>query len=61
MQTTKVIYSMKVAIQLKDLGHKIVMTMPNPNDNKLICWVFEKDQSFDSDLSNIIERRKKHG
>lgn len=43
MQTTKVIYSMKVAIQLKDLGHKIVMTMPNPNDNKLICWVFEKD------------------
>ena len=55
---TKIIYSMKYAIQLKLNGHKVLTTMPNPNDNRLMCWVFQRDQTFDSDLSQLIEKEK---
>ena len=58
----KVIYSMQYAIQMKLLGHKILTTMPNPKNNKYQCWIFEDDQTFDSDLHRIIEEgRKSHG
>ena len=45
MQSTKpkIVYNMHYAIQMKLLGHKVLTTMPNPNDNKYICWVFEDD------------------
>lgn len=57
----KVVYNMKYAIQLKLKGHKVLTTMPNPKDSKLMCWVFERDQTFDSDLSELIKGGKNHG
>ncbi len=59
---TKIVYNMQYAIQMKILGHKVLTTMPNPKDNKYQCWIFEDDQTFDSDLSELItEGRKNHG
>lgn len=59
---TKIVYNMQYAIELKLKGHQVITTMPNPKNDKLICWIFNRDQTFDSDLSDIInEGRKKHG
>ena len=53
---------MQYAIKLKIKGHTVLTTMPNPNNNKLDCWVFENDQTLDSDLQQLIEEgRKIHG
>ena len=58
----KIIYKMQYAIKLKIKGHNVLTTMPNPNNNKLDCWVFEDDQTLDSDLQELIEEgRKSHG
>ena len=56
----KIVYSMKYAIQLKLKGHKVLTTMPNPNNDNLMCWVFERDQTLDSDLSELIQGGKNY-
>lgn len=57
----KIVYSMQYAIQMKLLGHKVLTTMPNPKNNKYQCWIFEDDQTFDSDFSELIRKEKNHG
>ena len=57
---TKIVYNMKYAIQLKLKGHQVITTMPNPKNNNLICWIFNRDQTFDSDLSEIIEEGRRN-
>ena len=58
----KIVYKMSDPIKLKLKGHKAVTTLPNPVDSRYLCWVFEDDQTFDSDLHEIIEEgRKSHG
>lgn len=53
---------MQYAIKMKLKGHKVITTLPNPVDSRYLCWVFEDDQTFDSDLHEIIEEgRRSHG
>lgn len=44
------VYKMEVAQKLIEKGHKVFMTIPNPQKPHLIAWVFEKDDTFDIDL-----------
>lgn len=48
-----VVYRMDYAMALKDMGHIVKDIMPNPQKPYLNCWIFEKDASFDEDLSNL--------
>ena len=58
-QNTKIVYKMDYAIQMKLLGHNLLTTMPNPVDNRYQCFIFEDDQTFDSDLHTIIAEGRK--
>lgn len=59
---TRIVYKMQYAIKMKLLGHKILTTLPNPANEKLQCWIFENDSTFDSDLQDLItEGRKNYG
>lgn len=57
----KIVYKMQYAIKMKLKGHNILTTMKNPKNEKYQCWVFKDDQTFDSDLHEIIEEgRRSH-
>lgn len=57
--TIRIVYKMQYAIKMKLKGHKVLTMMPNPKDQKYQCWVFENDQTFDSDLHLIIAEGRK--
>lgn len=59
---TKLVYRYAYAIQMQILGHQLLTTITNPNDTNYNIFVFKDDQTFDSDLHQIIEEgRKNHG
>ena len=49
------VYRKDFAMQLIAQGHQVFTTMPNPQKNKLIMWVFIKDPTFDSDFEALKE------
>lgn len=51
----KVIYSLRVYLELERQGYKPIATMPNPNKPKLMCWVFERTPEFTVALDKILE------
>lgn len=54
MPITKVIYSMRVMLQLKERGFEPLATMPNPNRNQFNCWIFDRSEDFDKALDEIL-------
>ena len=56
----KIVYKMQYAILMQLKGHKVVTTLDNPKNNNYKCWVFEDDQTFDSDLHQLIENGRKN-
>lgn len=42
------VYKKDFAMKLIAQGHQVFATMPNPQNSKLIMWVFKKDDTFDS-------------
>lgn len=54
MPITKVIYSMRVMLQLKERGFEPLATMPNPTRNQFNCWIFERSEDFDNALNEIL-------
>lgn len=57
----KIVYRMDFAMKLKNMGHIVSSTMPNPKNNRYNVWIFENDETFDSDLQALISddcRRK---
>ena len=54
----KIIYSIRVQMQLKAMGYNELYTMPNPQYNYLNCWVYEKTPELLSALNEIIEEGK---
>lgn len=63
MQTMKLIpvYNMRYAMILKKMGHTCIDTMPNPKDNRYTVWIFEVDDTFEKDLSALVEEGKTNG
>ena len=51
----KIIYSLRVYLSLQELGFEPIATMPNPNNNNLMCWVFNKTPELLQSLDNIIK------
>lgn len=60
-QDIKIVFRMKYAAQMQLLGHKLLDTMPNPKDDRYMCWIFEDDPTFDRDLHEIIEEGRRNG
>lgn len=52
-QEYKFVYKKDYAMQLIALGHQVFTTMPNPQKNKLIMWVFLDDATFNSDFEAL--------
>ena len=54
MQSSKIIYSLRIFLRLKELGYHPIATSENPNKPGFICWVFERTPEFLSDLNTIL-------
>ena len=52
-QEYKFVYRKDYAMQLISMGHQVFTTMPNPQKNKLIMWVFLDDATFESDFQTL--------
>ena len=50
---TKVIYSMRIAAELIQLGHNVLMTMPNIKDTRYTVWVFGMDDTLEADFEAL--------
>ena len=53
----KIVYSLRVHTQLQLLGFKHIGMMPNPQDEKYSCWIYERTPEFMNALTAIIEGR----
>ena len=50
----KIIYSMRINIELQKRGFKPVLSMPNPYKESLVCWVYEETEDFLIALDEIL-------
>lgn len=50
----KIIYSLRVNMELQRRGFIPLTAMPNPNNLRLICWVYEKTDKLIEALNEII-------
>lgn len=53
----KIIYTRKIAMQLIEMGHVPVGTMPNPSKSEFLCWIFANNKKFEEDLSTVLANR----
>lgn len=49
----RIVYSMRIAMKLIKMGHKVASTMPNPEEPKYTTWIFENDKTFEADLTAL--------
>ena len=54
MQKLKTIYSLRVMEQLAVLGYTPIASMPNPKDEKFLCWIFEVTPEFERDVDLVL-------
>ena len=50
----KIIFSKKIMLELMQLGFNPVETMPNPTNNRFLCWSFEWTPEFDDALCKVL-------
>lgn len=50
----KIIYSLRVCIELQKRGFKPILDMKNPYKANLTCWVFEETEAFQKALTEIV-------
>lgn len=50
IRKTRIIYSMRIAMELIQMGHIVLTTIPNPEEPKYTSWIFAVDDSFERDL-----------
>ena len=49
----KIVYSLRIAMYLIKKGHKVVTTMPNPEEPQYTTWIFQMDDTLDADFNHI--------
>ena len=54
MSKTKIIYSLRIHIQLQQLGFSYITEMRNPKNPNLNCWVYEDTPVFEEAISKIM-------
>ncbi|MBR5597919.1 MAG: hypothetical protein IKW30_10985 [Lachnospiraceae bacterium] len=57
----KPVYRMDFAMALRELGHRLHFTMPNPKNNKYNIFIFEKDETLEADLEALISNDCRKG
>lgn len=50
----KIIYSLRVFLELKKKGFEAIATTNNPNNEKLMCWIYDRTPEFIQSLNEII-------
>ena len=50
----KIIYSLKVMLQLVEMGNVPISAMPNPKYPEYDCWIFEATDKFERDLNCVL-------
>lgn len=55
----RIVYKMQYAIKMQLLGHTLLNKIPNPTNENYDCWIFELDNTFDSDLHELIEEGRR--
>lgn len=51
---SRIVYSMRIALKLIEMGYEPQAVMPNPKNTRFNCWVFEDSPEFARDLSAVI-------
>lgn len=54
MPNTKIIYSMKIMLQLMELGFTPITSMPNPQHPEYNCWVYELTDELREALDRLL-------
>lgn len=50
----KIIYSLRVYLELKEKGIVPVATTENPKKSNFICWIYDKTPELDIALKEIM-------
>lgn len=53
----KIIYTRKIAMQLIEMGHVPVGTMPNPSRPEFLSWIFSVTPKFEADLGKVLPKK----
>ena len=53
----KIIYTRKIAMQLIEMGHVPVGTMPNPSRPEFLTWIFAVNPKFEADLGKVLPKK----
>ena len=56
----KIIYSLRIAMFLIENGHKVITTMPNPEEPQYTTWIFQMDNTLERDF-NIAKGGSRNG
>ena len=54
MPKTKIIYSLRIHVQLQQLGFSYITEMRNLKNPNLNCWVYEDTPAFEEAISKIM-------
>lgn len=49
----KIVYSLRIAMHLIKKGHKVVTTMPNPEEPQYTTWIFQMDDTLEADFNSV--------
>ena len=50
----KIIYSLRVYLQLKEIGIEPIATTNNPNKPNFLCWIYKKTPELIAALEEIM-------
>ena len=53
-----VVYRLDFMLKLKEKGHNVIFSKPNPRKPWLQCWYFVETESFLTDLNELMEGSK---
>lgn len=56
----KIIYSLRIAMFLIKKGHKVITTMPNPEEPQYTTWIFQMDDTLERDF-NMMKGGSRNG
>lgn len=55
---TKIVFKMRIAVKLMQMGHKVDSVLPNPISPGYKMWAFVVDDTLDEDLKKVVEDYK---
>ena len=57
----KVIYSLRVNLELQKKGFIPILEMSNPRNKRFNCWVYEETEAFKKAFDSISSDRRDRG